>query len=109
VKTVEQPSPGFLDRLQDPTNMLRMGGGLVALALFLLGWMFWPKRRVQEVQEINVSTETTATTENPPTETEYDFLQKTPEAPQNKLDLAAGYIEMGQYVDAKAILEPMLK
>lgn len=93
---------------QDPTTMLRIGVGFIVLALLLLGFLLWPRKKEKKTPFENTASKTheefAEEEENIDLEEEYDFMGED-EAIPTRLNLARGYIEMEKYSDARKALE----
>lgn len=100
---------------------LRLGGGLIILALLLLVWLFWPKETqkeeaqteefFEEEPELGRNFREPAIPESPSfdkdLEIEYDFMGSEDAIPV-KLDLARAYLEMGERSAAEQVLESVM-
>lgn len=97
---------------KNPTMMLRVGGGFIALALLLLLFLFWPrKKQPKAIAPKTVTREVVhpqKETEDADLAPEYDFLN-TDEAIPTRLNLVRGYLEMHKYTEAREAISSIIE
>lgn len=114
-----QKTETALSWLQDPTRMLRTGGGLIALALLLMLLSFrsraakkasprFSPESISPKQEPSSYVDISTPEENADLTSEYDFMS-TQEAIPTRLNLAKAYIEMGKLLEAREAIKPVLE
>lgn len=96
--------------IQDPAILLRTGFACIGLALLLMVLMFRSEKKKIAAQKFNLPEHGNPIETYPEDEdlaAEYDFMS-TEEAIPARLDLARGYIEMGNYPAAREAIIPVL-